>query len=197
MMRKKINFGTHIVVGIDYSMSSPAICIHKSDHGAPWSFDNCKFHFITDKKKCLVRDHFFCGYTHEDYLTQEQRFNNLGAWASFLISDEAFVYMEGYAFGAKGQIFNIGENGGVLKNKLWNKNPGRPINIISPPSVKKFATGKGNADKVAMQEAFIKETGVKIDVHFGVTAGSSPASDIVDAYYIAKYGFEQETNKSK
>lgn len=196
-MKTKINLGSHIVCGIDYSMSSPAICIHRSCWGDPWAFENCKFHFITDKKKCLVRDNFFCGYSHEDYLTQEQRFDNLGAWGSFLIADDAFVYMEGYAFGAKGQIFNIGENGGVLKNKLWNKNPTRPINIISPPTVKKFATGKGNSDKVAMQEAFFKETGIKIDCHFGVTAGSSPASDIVDAYYIAKYGFEQETKKSK
>lgn len=190
-MMTKINLGNYVVVGIDYSMSSPAICVHKSHWGDPWSFSNCRFHFVTDRKKCLVRDDYFCAYSHEDYLTQEQRFDNLASWALHKIPDDAKIYIEGYAFGAKGVIFNIGENGGVLKNKIWNKYPTTKINILSPSTVKKFATGKGNSDKVAMHRAFVLETGIKLENHFGVNPGDSPISDIIDAYYIAKLGFEQ------
>lgn len=172
-------------------MTSPAICVHRAGWGEPFSFSNCRFYFVTDRKRCIVSDKFFFGFSHEDYLCQEQRFDNLAAWAVHKIDPEAEVYIEGYAFGAKGQVFNIGENTGALKKKIWERKGYSPqsYTAFTPGTIKKFAAGKGNADKVMMHEAFVKETAIKLDVHFGVNPGDSPISDIVDAYYICKFGY--------
>lgn len=174
-------------------MTSPAICVHRAGWGEPFSFSNCRFYFVTDRKRCLVSDKFFFGFSHEEYLCQEQRFDNLAAWAVNKIDPEAEIYLEGYAFGAKGQVFNIGENTGVLKQKIWQLKGYSPkaFTTFTPGTIKKFATGKGNADKVKMHEAFVAETSIKLDLHFGVNPGDSPISDIIDAYYISKLGYTE------
>jgi len=90
-------------------------------------------------------------------------------------------------------VFNIAENAGLLKHYLWKK--GFEYHTVPPTVIKKFATGKGNANKEKLQEAFIAETGVDIKNMLDMTEKQwNPLSDIVDAYYICKYGFEQETN---
>lgn len=189
------------VVGIDYSMSCPAICVHRACPGSPFSFSNCHFYFITDRKRCLVSDKFFSGYSHDEYLCQEQRFNNLAAWAVHKIDSDAEIFLEGYAFGAKGQVFHIGENTHALKDKIWHLKGFSPksYTTFTPGVIKKFATGKGNADKVMMHDAFVSETAIQIHTHFGVKPGASPISDIIDAYYICKYGhnlyYQTDTTK--
>ena len=63
------------------------------------------------------------------------------------------------------------------------------IDVISPSAIKKFATGKGNANKLLMYEACVEETGDDLAklFEFDPYNGQSPVSDIVDSYYIAKY----------
>jgi len=62
------------------------------------------------------------------------------------------VAREGYAMGAKGRaVFPIGELGGVLVLTMHCRN--RPMVDVSPGTLKKFATGKGNAPKGAMLQA--------------------------------------------
>lgn len=176
-----------IVVGIDYSMTSPAICVHE---GLKWSFNNCKFHFLSAKKKFLFPDKKFFATPQSEFFTQEERFNNIATWAVSNIPISSGIFLEGYSFGSKGVVFNIAENTGVLKNKLYLRPGFCSINVVPPTTIKKFATGKGNANKELMHEAFIKETKFNIDKHFDCTIGESPISDIIDSYYIAKYGFE-------
>ena len=53
--------------------------------------------------------------------------------------------------------------------------------------LKKFATGKGNARKEAMLEAWKTEPGT-FEL---VQETGNPASDIVDAYFLCKYGVTQ------
>ena len=60
------------------------------------------------------------------------------------------VALEDYAFAAKGRVFHIAENTGILKYKLFQQ--GIPLETISPSAVKKNATGKGNADKEMMYQ---------------------------------------------
>ena len=59
---------------------------------------------------------------------------------------------------------------------------------MPPTEVKKFGSGKGNADKAMMHQAFVKETG--IDLKTLMTPDkkdvTSPVSDVVDAYFICK-----------
>jgi hypothetical protein len=59
--------------------------------------------------------------------------------------------------------------------------------------IKKFATGKGNANKEALQEVFLKETGYNIKEKFNMTEKQwNPSSDIIDSYFICKYGIATE-----
>lgn len=172
------------VVGIDYSMSSPAICIHT---GNTWSFSNCKFYFLTQKKKCVINTKIFCGDYQLDYDCQESRFSQLAEWAITKVPKNAKVFMEGYAYASKGVVFHIGENTGLLKHRLWSEDI--EFQELSPPTVKKFATGKGNANKMAVYESFVEETQFDISATIPCNEGESPMSDIIDAYYVAKCGF--------
>lgn len=58
------------------------------------------------------------------------------------------VAIEDYAMGAKGRVFNIGELGGVIRLAVYRA--GIPMIEVPPTVLKKFVTGKGNANKTAM-----------------------------------------------
>jgi len=61
--------------------------------------------------------------------------------------------------------------------------------------IKKYATDKGNANKELMVEAFERETKVDIREKCGIINKQwNPISDIVDSYYIAKFGFKEIFN---
>ena len=177
------------VVGIDYSMTSPAICILQGEHMA--------FTFWTRKKKneceiqlegCSIKGILF------DYkgCPDEERFNYL-ATEIFQASKSMIptrIILEDYSYASTGRAFQIGENTGVLKNRFHRS--GFEIEKVAPTQVKKFATGKGNADKELMQAHFLHDTGLDIKQILGQTEKQwNPSSDIIDAYYIASYGKRQ------
>ncbi len=59
------------------------------------------------------------------------------------------VVIEGYSYGSQSsQAHSIGQLGGVIKHELWKDRV--PVAIVPPSNLKKYATGRGNADKVAM-----------------------------------------------
>jgi Holliday junction resolvasome RuvABC endonuclease subunit len=60
------------------------------------------------------------------------------------------------------------------------------VTIIEPSRVKKCATGKGNADKQAMYEAFSIETKTNLLSVFNQKTLSNPVTDVIDSYYILK-----------
>jgi Holliday junction resolvasome RuvABC endonuclease subunit len=93
--------------------------------------------------------------------------------------------------GSKGKVFNIAENTGVLKYKLFRS--GIPLSIYPPSSVKKFATDKGNAKKEDMYKSFVKETKKQIMYALSPKAKkvSNPVSDVVDSYYICKMLYKE------
>lgn len=170
-------------------MTSPAICVHSGDS---WHINNCEFYFLTDKKKMEVEMHQFTGTLMNQWTSQEERFYNNALWADEILQKHkpSHVTLEGYAMGAKGLVFHIGENTSVLKQMMWKS--GIPFDVPPPTVIKKFATGKGNANKEKLQEAFIAETGLDLKKKLGQTELSwNPSSDLIDAYYMAKYGFHQ------
>ena len=61
-------------------------------------------------------------------------------------------------------------------------------------AIKKFATGKGNANKELMYDAFVDELLTPKDLKEQLTPRAkkviSPINDIVDSYFIAKAGVE-------
>lgn len=175
----------HIIAGIDYSLCGPCICVFEG--GARFTFDDCSFYYLTDTKKYaktfLKNIH---GEMFSEWNQEMERYQSIADWAIDILKDCTQVALEGYAYSATGKVFHIAENTGVLKYKMFQE--GLPVTIVPPTEVKKYGSGKGNADKTAMHAAFLRETGV--DLRAVMTPDkkdiTSPVSDIVDAYYICK-----------
>jgi crossover junction endodeoxyribonuclease RuvC len=64
------------------------------------------------------------------------------------------VVFEGYAFARPNQAHQLGELGGVVRLALHDRRV--PFIDVPPASLKRFATGRGNADKDAMLAAAIR-----------------------------------------
>jgi len=178
------------IIGVDYSLSSPCVCVFD---GEEFRYDLCKFYYLTNNKKYDIDISNMYGDLHLDYTSNEQRYYNIANWALFKVQEGDVVYMEGYSMGSTGMVFNIAENAGLLKHYLFMK--GNEYHVVAPTVIKKFATGKGNANKERLQECFIEETGVDVKKMLDMTEKQwNPSSDVIDAYYIAKYGYTQELN---
>ena len=180
------------IAGIDYSMTCPCVCVFKYDFIDKFKFDACKFYFLIKKKKwdAEVGSGQIYGEQHKEFKSQEERFNNITNFTVNKLWDLEKVFIEGYSFGSVGQVFNIAENTGVLKNKLFNLDI--DFDVIAPSVIKKYATGKGNADKEKMYDSFVKETKCDLLKIFDVDKLQNPMTDIVDSYYIAKLGYDRE-----
>lgn len=179
------------VYGIDYSMTCPSICM----------FDGECWHirYLISVERHIGKWYEFqtpiglievAGDRYQDHSSQEDRFDKISEWASTCIDDaNARVVIEDYAMGAKGKVFHIAENCGLLKHKLWSR--GFKIETIAPTALKKFATGKGNSDKNAMHAQFTKDTGVDLLREMTPSAKDcgSPVSDVVDAFYLARWAW--------
>ena len=176
------------IAGIDYSLRSPAICIFAGDYSSDFDFHKCTFYYLTDVKRLSTTygNNIF-GESFEVFDDPSSRYDSISDWALDKISPVDQIALEGYSFGSKGnRLFQIAENTGVLKYKIYQKRI--PLEVLPPSQVKKFATKKGNANKEKMYEAFVEETGVelcKIITPNKKDIGN-PVSDIVDSYYICK-----------
>jgi hypothetical protein len=185
-----------IIGGIDYSMTCPAICVY-SGQPQQFSFFGCKIYFLTDRKK-HIRTYLsnIKGESFEDYEGDFMRYDSLSEWAMRYLRGINQACIEGYAMGAKGKVFNIAENTGVLKYKLFQSQI--PLEIAPPSQIKKMATGKGNATKDEMHDAFFKET--KTNLISIITPDRSdvisPVGDIVDSYYVCKYLYLKILNET-
>ena len=201
-MKKKKN---KYVAGIDYSLTSPAICVAKVIDNEI-KFENCKFHFLKQNKSHKSLGEVFFAYEYPEYTDDIDRFSKLASWTIECVrwfNDRASeIYLEDYAFAATGRVFHIAENMGILKKQL--RETKFKYITIPPTVIKKHATGKGNANKELMYETFLSESHVDLQSQLSPksTKISNPVSDIVDSFYICKTGFhlkEQlcESPKSK
>ena len=177
------------IIGIDYSLTSPAICITTD-----FVFENSQFFFLTNKKKYIgpMSKNIF-GFEHKEYNTPIHRFSQISDWAFDTIKETIHtsqkVFIEGYSFGSKGQaVFQIAENCGILKYRLQQLKI--QYDTVVPSVVKKGATGKGNADKDMMYESFVKETKIDLKKILDTDKVVNPISDIADSYFIQKVGYE-------
>ena len=174
-------------IGVDYSLTSPAICVCVGSY----KFENCKIYYLTNVKK--YEGNFYNGQIngrlHLPYTTETQRHDQISDWATDIINGYTNnIFIEGYSYGSKGLVFNLAENMGALKHKLYKLN--KIFESIVPGQVKKNATGKGNADKLKMYEQFVKDTGVDLIKEFDQSKLNNPVTDIVDSYYVGKAGYD-------
>ena len=175
------------IIGIDYSLTSPAVCVNDG---------KLKFYYLTTKKKWIgQQSKDIIGYEHKEWTDPIQRFTYISDFVFDILftTNNPKIFIEGYSFGSKGQgLFQIAENCGILKYRLLEKNYG--YNTVVPSVVKKGATGKGNADKNMMYEAFVKETNIDLKQIFDTEKVGNPISDIADSYFIQKVGYENSNS---
>lgn len=175
-----------IVAGLDWSMTCPCICIFDTEK--EFKFDNCKFFFLTDKKKNTGQFGNIRGDMIKEFLNDTERFDIISQWGIDILSEHKVieVCLEGYSMGSsKGLVFNIAENIGLLKYKLMKKSIS--FETPAPTTIKKFFTGKGNAKKEQMYEHFLLKENKDISAILKVKPGSSPISDIVDSFALTKF----------
>ncbi len=175
------------IVGIDYSTSSPCICIStKNDYD---------FHYLTKVKKHVGEKEFDCGIMEGTLLPKQfdskiEQYSFIAKWAIDVLDryDPAKVYLEDYAFAATGKVFHIGENTGILKYRLMKREI--PYSVVAPTTVKSCTIGKGNASKYEAIEKF--NNCFQTNIFDILDAGTiNPASDIADSYLICTYGIQQ------
>ena len=191
---------TKRIAGIDYSLTSPAICVWKSTNDRIFNFDGCDLYYLEKPKRREPTPHGILNLHVEPYPeweTEEERHELLSTWAMEIVNGSE-VYIEGYAFATSGKshVRSVAENTGLLKHKMHKVK--QPFTSVPPSVIKKYATGKGNANKDLMYEAFTDELLTPTDLKDRLTPKAkkltNPVTDIVDAYFITKYGWEEFCN---
>lgn len=106
------------------------------------------------------------------------RVNNIVSRVFDIIPDPVFstVFVEDYAFAAKGQVFNIAELSGIIKFRMWYD--AYAFLRIPPTSLKKFTTATGTAPKELMMKEVYKRYGVDFN-----------DNNVADAYALARMGY--------
>ena len=184
------------IAGIDYSLVSPAICVWKEFDDRLFDFDSCDLYYLENSSRRKSPSHGILNLHTEPYPkweTEEERHELLSKWTMSIITG-CEVFIEGYAFATSGtsHVRSIAENTGLLKHKMHKVK--QTFTSVPPTVIKKYATGKGNANKEGMYEAFVDElltpTDLKERLTPKATKVKNPVSDLVDSYFICKYGWE-------
>ncbi len=183
-----------LFVGIDHSMTSPGVCVYYGDP-LQFCYTRCSFLYFSDKEKVSDVRFFRASVPkrtpqsldmerYDGFSSQVLEF--IGSWMLSGAGRDwsVRVAVEGYSFGSSGKVFQIAENQAVLCHSLWKRSI--PFVRFAPSEVKKLATGKGNAKKDQMHDAFFAETGVNLAEKFGTSSEKNPVCDLVDAYFILK-----------
>ena len=150
------------IAGIDYSLTSPAICVWNSTDDGLFNFDGCDVYYLETPQRwrsTVATTHGVVNLkptVYPEWKTEQERHDLLSDWALTCLQG-CEVFIEGYAFATSGtsHVRSIAENTGLLKHKLYKTKV--PVKSIPPTVIKKYATGKGNANKELMYEAFMAE----------------------------------------
>ena len=131
-----------IRIGIDLSLNSTGVCILT---------DHAECHRIQPKGlRGFERVHYIL--THLLPLLPRPGF------------DDYRLAIEGYSFGSRGRaVFDIAECGGIVRWELAQH--GYEWQEVPPAALKKWATGRGNADKGAMLACGIRKYGYEGSDH--------------------------------
>jgi len=80
-------------IGIDYSLSSPGICVNTSEE--EFRYEDCKFYYLTNTKKYegTFKEKIafgtsaveYIGTPHKPYSSEPERYNNIASWVIDII----------------------------------------------------------------------------------------------------------------
>ena len=184
------------LAGIDYSLTSPAICVWIETYdNRHFNFDMCDVYYLENTSRPTAHGILnLHGEPYPEWKSEEERHDKLSDWTMSIIKGCEEIFIEGYAFATSGKshVRSVAENTGLLKHKLYKSK--HNYTSVPPSVVKKYATGKGNANKEVMYDAFNAELVTPPDLQKRLkpksTKLTNPVTDIVDAYFIAKWGWE-------
>lgn len=129
-----------LFVGVDPSLTGSGLCVV--------NHDGVLLHVGTIKSK---KDQY--PYALTRYLTLSK---NILMWIQSHVDGDCLLSIEGYSFGSRGAaVFSLAEFGGILRHTLAKEF--KAYFEVPPTVLKKFATGKGNANKnVVLEQVYRK-----------------------------------------
>ena len=167
-------------VSFDYSITSPSMCVSDGVNFDVYSFSSVK-KYTGEYNKDKFR--FFVDL-YPEWKSPQDRYHRLGLHfleilRKYEISDFIYWGIEDYAFAAKGKVFHIAENTQCLKGLVYDYYDTEFL-MISPNSIKKVFSGKGNSNKERMAEAFKEQYGFSVGDVLDCKFDKHPA-DMVDS----------------
>lgn len=164
-----------IKIGIDFSLTSPAICVYKNneysfisffnDGGKDWKKSKSKS-YKYHKDLCEIID--VIPYTRQidnsDYRNEQKTkmadalsiVNLIIDKLKTIIDDDVIIGLEGFSYGSiSSSTLDLAMYNSFLRMKLIENFGSDCLNIISPTEGKKILFGKGNAKKDDMIQSFI------------------------------------------
>jgi len=173
-----------IIVGLDISLTSTGMVKIATDpsYNGAFTFGG----FTSVKKIASIYPDKISFYHKDQFRNYFDRTNWMLEKIKMFCLNADYVAIEDYAFDGIGMSFHIGEFTGQIKQWLYNS--GKHIRFYDITSVKKFATGSGNAKKPDIAKAFVEKYlntpgGDKFSL---LPDGRSPKEDITDAFFICK-----------
>lgn len=187
-----------MLVGIDYSINSPAMSIYAGDLDKDkFELDNLNF-FAFVKSKNIKANEFISinDFEWDNYI---QRWKSIAYEFLCQIQDEyikknvlrenVYVVIEGYSFGSnrnklnRSLIFNIAENTAILKYVFYDKFI--KYKIYQPTSIKKFITGNGLAKKELVYEKICERLNIDLSEYLKIQLNKKiPIYDFSDSLSI-------------
>lgn len=164
-----------IKVGIDFSLTSPAICVYKNseylfisffnDSGKDWRKSKSKSYRYHNELCNIIE---VIPYTRKiddsDYRNEQKTkmedalmiVNLIIDKLKMVIDDDVIIGVEGFSYGSiSSSTLDLAMYNSFLRMKLIENFGSDVVNIVSPTEGKKVLFGKGNAKKEDMIQAFI------------------------------------------
>lgn len=185
-----------LVAGIDLSMSCPAISVIDTDLFL--SMENMRINYLIGTKKYqinLPNRRIYGDPIFKDYKSNEERWSIIAEWVLDCVRGCEWVNLESQSFGSSGSMLcQISEMHGVLKYVLFK----HQINIkLTPPTQnKKTFSGKGNATKLEMIDAFKSKYNINLVEEFDLKGDNlHPVEDIVDSVALMESLYNEARSK--
>ena len=193
-----------VVIGLDWSITSPAWTIIDSDGRYVHHYFVQRNHKNSKKDESnlkVVDDveskmESFHPYYYPEFDCSMNRFYLLSeALVDSVITYDMYnmkVVFEGYSFGATGKVLDIAECTGIAKQALYREYGLIPTVVPSAQWKKHFGL-KGNSDKKPIVDLYIERTGNDLYSIFNKKPDIKSLgvmSDIADSYFIAMYALE-------
>jgi hypothetical protein len=164
-----------IKIGIDFSLTSPAICVYKNnkysfisffnDGGKDWKKSKSKTYRYHNELSNIIDIIPYTRKIDDSNYRNEQKTKMFDAFMivniiidkiKTIIDDDVIIGLEGFSYGSiSSSTLDLAMYNSFLRMKLIENFGSDVLNIISPTEGKKMLFGKGIAKKEDMIQSFI------------------------------------------